>query len=57
METPGFSHINDFTTEKIRSVLIQAICNILMKCKDDKYCLVALNKTINRLNDPVETGY
>lgn len=30
------------TSEKCKSLLIQAICSILMKCKDDKYRIVIL---------------
>lgn len=28
------------TTDKCKSLLVQAICNILMKCKDDRYRIV-----------------
>lgn len=30
------------TTDKCKTLLIQAICNIFMKCKDNKYRLVSL---------------
>lgn len=41
--------LNDLTPEKCRKVLIQAIANILMKCKDKTYRIVTLNR--NRLID------
>jgi hypothetical protein len=52
METPGHSFC-DLTKDKCKKVLIQAIANILMKCKDKTYRIVTLNKT--RSNDPLET--
>lgn len=44
----GNSNLNDIlssfsfqlTTDKCKSLLVQAICNILMKCKDDRYRIV-----------------
>ncbi|XP_055684350.1 ubiquitin carboxyl-terminal hydrolase MINDY-3 homolog [Lutzomyia longipalpis] len=41
MDTPGYSFY-DLTADKCRTVLIQAICNILMKCKETKYRIVTL---------------
>ena len=43
METPGHS-FKDLTQDKCKKVLIQAICNILKKCKDQTYRIVSLNK-------------
>ncbi|GAB0088985.1 Ubiquitin carboxyl-terminal hydrolase MINDY-3 homolog [Sergentomyia squamirostris] len=43
MDTPGYS-FHDLTADKCRTVLIQALCNILMKCKDTKYRIVSLRK-------------
>lgn len=37
--------MSDLTPEKCKKVLIQAIANILMKCKDKTYRIVTLNKT------------
>ncbi|XP_055713619.1 ubiquitin carboxyl-terminal hydrolase MINDY-3 homolog [Phlebotomus papatasi] len=44
MDTPGYSFY-DLTADKCRTVLIQAICNILMKCKETKYRIVTLRAT------------
>lgn len=41
METPGHS-FSDLTTDKCKTLLIQAICQILMKCKSSKYRIVSL---------------
>ncbi|XP_058443531.1 ubiquitin carboxyl-terminal hydrolase MINDY-3 homolog [Malaya genurostris] len=41
METPGHS-FNDLTTDKCKALLIQAICQILTKCKLSKYRVVSL---------------
>lgn len=41
------------TTDKCKSLLVQAICNILMKCKDDRYRIVYIldqRKTTNTLS-------
>lgn len=51
METPGHS-FKDLTQDKCKKVLIQAICNILKKCKDQTYRIVSLNK----VPDQVETA-
>lgn len=37
-----FSILFQLTTDKCNSLLVQAICNILMKCKDDKYRIAYL---------------
>nr|XP_019530017.2 ubiquitin carboxyl-terminal hydrolase MINDY-3 homolog [Aedes albopictus] len=41
METPGHS-FSDLTPDKCKTLLIQAICQILMKCKSSKYRIVSL---------------
>ncbi|XP_065074961.1 ubiquitin carboxyl-terminal hydrolase MINDY-3 homolog [Ochlerotatus camptorhynchus] len=41
METPGHS-FSDLTSDKCKTLLIQAICQILMKCKSSKYRIVGL---------------
>ncbi|XP_055371103.1 ubiquitin carboxyl-terminal hydrolase MINDY-3 homolog [Condylostylus longicornis] len=41
METPGHN-LKDLTNEKCNRLLIQALCNILMKCKVNKYRIVYL---------------
>ncbi|XP_055530438.1 ubiquitin carboxyl-terminal hydrolase MINDY-3 homolog [Wyeomyia smithii] len=41
METPGHS-FSDLTTDKCKALLIQAICQILTKCKFTKYRVVSL---------------
>lgn len=41
METPGHS-FSDLTADKCKTLLIQAICQILMKCKSSKYRIVSL---------------
>uniref|UniRef100_A0A1L8DAV1 Ubiquitin carboxyl-terminal hydrolase MINDY n=1 Tax=Nyssomyia neivai TaxID=330878 RepID=A0A1L8DAV1_9DIPT len=60
MDTPGGYSFSDLTVDKCRTVLIQAICNILMKCKETKYRIVTLRNPevpcdvvdAARLNDP-----
>ncbi|XP_058063604.1 ubiquitin carboxyl-terminal hydrolase MINDY-3 homolog [Anopheles bellator] len=42
METPGHS-FNDLTADKCKTLLIQAVCQILMKCKSDLYRIVSLH--------------
>lgn len=37
-----FSKIFQLTTDKCKTLLVQAFCNILMKCKEDKFRIVAL---------------
>uniref|UniRef100_A0A182IXL8 Ubiquitin carboxyl-terminal hydrolase MINDY n=1 Tax=Anopheles atroparvus TaxID=41427 RepID=A0A182IXL8_ANOAO len=41
METPGHS-FNDLTADKCKTLLIQAVCQILTKCKSDAYRIVTL---------------
>lgn len=41
METPGHS-LSDLTLDKCKRLLIQALCNILMKCKVTHYRIVTL---------------
>lgn len=41
VETPGHS-FSDLTSDKCKTLLIQAICQILMKCKSNKYRVVSL---------------
>lgn len=41
--------LNDLTPEKCKKVLIQAIANILMKCKDKTYRIVTINKNKGQL--------
>lgn len=36
------SKIFQLTTDKCKTLLVQAFCNILMKCKEDKFRIVAL---------------
>lgn len=46
------------TTDKCKSLLVQAICNILMKCKEDRYRIVYIldqRKTADALS-PLATG-
>ncbi|XP_058828558.1 ubiquitin carboxyl-terminal hydrolase MINDY-3 homolog [Topomyia yanbarensis] len=51
METPGHS-FSDLTTDKCKALLIQAICQILTKCKMTKYRVVSLKPRQN----PVHAG-
>lgn len=48
METPGHS-FSDLTSDKCKTLLIQAVCQILMKCKSCKYRIVSLR--------PRQAGY
>ncbi|XP_055586045.1 ubiquitin carboxyl-terminal hydrolase MINDY-3 homolog [Uranotaenia lowii] len=55
METPGHS-FSDLTTDKCKTLLIQAICQILMKCKTSKYRIVNLRSrpTVAAANIPIQ---
>lgn len=39
------------TEDKCKALLIQAICNILMKCKDNRYRLVCLEEPNTNTKD------
>ncbi|KAG4065491.1 hypothetical protein HA402_009052 [Bradysia odoriphaga] len=41
MDTPGHS-FSDLTTDKCKTLLVQAFCNILQKCKEHKFRIVTL---------------
>uniref|UniRef100_A0A2M4BJQ1 Ubiquitin carboxyl-terminal hydrolase MINDY n=1 Tax=Anopheles marajoara TaxID=58244 RepID=A0A2M4BJQ1_9DIPT len=51
METPGHS-FNDLTADKCKTLLIQAVCQILMKCKSDMYRIVSLRS--DSTNEPLQ---
>ncbi|XP_059616859.1 ubiquitin carboxyl-terminal hydrolase MINDY-3 homolog [Phlebotomus argentipes] len=55
MDTPGYSFY-DLTADKCRTVLIQAICNILMKCKETKYRIVTLRAAEEAPADEVDAA-
>uniref|UniRef100_A0A182KGW2 Ubiquitin carboxyl-terminal hydrolase MINDY n=1 Tax=Anopheles christyi TaxID=43041 RepID=A0A182KGW2_9DIPT len=51
MESPAHS-FNELTADKCKTLLIQAVCQILMKCKTDVYRIVTLEDATERTVGP-----